>query len=256
MLRSAAPAAAARRPDAAGPPAALLPQGAPLRARRGPCYAQRRRLAPALALQGCRLPLNARAPCRRPLQIQPNSCHSPSKLPSALGAADADLHFCGRRLQCASSSTEMCLSTRAHLRRWEPGSEEGAPPRRLARHLVCRNEPLICLMDVCRLQRRALPPLFCHSHGCKRGMGGSAATEGEGAAAHDVRRRLTKAQKQAPTGRQRSSKCAFYRAPASRLPSACPRPSSSSLPCLTQQAVYQGCTLSNGKRQHAAHLLL
>lgn len=46
-------------------------------------------------------------------------------------------------------------------------SQEGSPSRRLARHLVLLNKPLICLMDVSRLQRSGFAPLFCHRHGCR-----------------------------------------------------------------------------------------
>lgn len=141
--------------------------------------------APAVArqaLQGRRLP-PAWGPNPTPASnLWPNSCTSRPQLPAPSSSGNRGHRY----VTCPTAHCLPCPKVGADVRpaEWHgfsAGSQEGAPPRRLARHLVCRNQALIRLVYVSRLQRRALPALLRHSHSCGGGAGGSAGREGEGA---------------------------------------------------------------------------
>lgn len=86
----------------------------------------------------------------------------------------------------------LLLCTRERAR-----SQERAPPRSLSGHLVGLHQPLVRLVDVRRLQRRALPALLRHLDGCGfkggwgRGRGGRGAQPGEASSGRPAACRLS-----------------------------------------------------------------
>lgn len=128
------------------------------------------------------------------------------------------------------------------------GSQEGSPPRRLARHLVLLNQPLIRRVYVRWLQRRAFPSLLSHRHGCRGGQdgvlgmgGGQASTSGpEHAVRESTRRGRGWPGQQTSQESQMSLNPVILWAPVtcpasppSALPATPPSPPPKALPCHT-----------------------